>query len=218
MTRLVLFALIKCTSLFAQQLKAYHDPISYVYAQPWLGGSVCRQTHYLISTAIKGLPWPILLSFCPALTREVLFAPFKHTSLFAQQLNTCHAPHSQIYTQSGLGWLCLPQSNALAYLLSNQRLSMARLTKSGNTKGGKYHYTIDVLFDWFGSVCFANKNKSCQLSYSWFQTSQPGRQWYNDTSPFSIPWLSLCPAMTRVVLFATVKHTSLFTSGCKKVL
>ncbi len=26
----------------------------------------------------------------------------------------------------------------------------------------KYHYTIDLLFDWFGLVCFANKNKNCQ--------------------------------------------------------
>jgi hypothetical protein len=28
---------------------------------------------------------------------------------------------------------------------------------------GKYHCTIDLLFDWFGLVCFANKNKNCQL-------------------------------------------------------
>jgi hypothetical protein len=30
---------------------------------------------------------------------------------------------------------------------------------------GKYHCTIDLLFDWFGLVCFANKNKNCQQSY-----------------------------------------------------
>ncbi len=46
---------------------------------------------------------------------------------------------------------------------------------------------MDLLFDWFGLVCFANKNKNCQLSCSWFQTSQTGGQWYSDTSPFSIP-------------------------------
>jgi hypothetical protein len=28
----------------------------------------------------------------------------------------------------------------------------------------KYHCAIDILFDWFGLVCFANKNKNCQLS------------------------------------------------------
>jgi len=27
---------------------------------------------------------------------------------------------------------------------------------------GKYHCTIDLLFDWFGLACFANKNKNCQ--------------------------------------------------------
>ncbi len=53
---------------------------------------------------------------------------------------------------------------------------------------GKYHCTVDLLFDWwFGLVCFANKNKNCQLSYSQFQTSQTGGQWYSDTYPFSIP-------------------------------
>jgi hypothetical protein len=31
---------------------------------------------------------------------------------------------------------------------------------------GKYHCTIDLLFDWFGLVCFGNKNKNCQLLYS----------------------------------------------------
>ncbi len=41
----------------------------------------------------------------------------------------------------------------------------------GNTKGGSI---IDLLFYWFGLVCFANKNKNCQLSYSWFQISQKG--------------------------------------------
>jgi hypothetical protein len=26
--------------------------------------------------------------------------------------------------------------------------------------GGKYHCTVDLLFDWFGLVCFENKNKN----------------------------------------------------------
>jgi hypothetical protein len=55
---------------------------------------------------------------------------------------------------------------------------------------GKYHCTVDLLFDWFGLVCFANKNKNCQLVYSKFQTSQTGGQQYSDTSPFSIPCIN----------------------------
>jgi hypothetical protein len=27
---------------------------------------------------------------------------------------------------------------------------------------GKFNCTIDLLFDWFGLVCFANENKNCQ--------------------------------------------------------
>jgi hypothetical protein len=57
---------------------------------------------------------------------------------------------------------------------------------------GMYHCTGDLLFDWFGLVCFANKNKNSQLSYSLFQNSQTGGQRYNDTSPFSIPWVHAC--------------------------
>ncbi len=55
-------------------------------------------------------------------------------------------------------------------------------------RGKKYHCTVDLLFDWLRLVCFANKNKKCQLSYSESQTSQTGGLWYSDTSPFSIPW------------------------------
>ncbi len=61
----------------------------------------------------------------------------------------------------------------------------------------KYHCTIDLLFDWFGLVCFANK-KNCQSLYSLLQTSQTGVQWYSDTSPFSFP----CPLL-KIVLGQT---------------
>ncbi len=64
---------------------------------------------------------------------------------------------------------------------------------------GKYHCTIDLLFDWFGLVCFENKNKNYQLSYSWFQTSQTGGRRYSDTSPFSIPWPGHCIHKTSYI-------------------
>jgi hypothetical protein len=46
--------------------------------------------------------------------------------------------------------------------LSYEKAAHKILAKSGNTKRGKYHCTIDLLFDWFGLVCFASKNKNCQ--------------------------------------------------------
>ncbi len=67
-------------------------------------------------------------------------------------------------------------------------LTNSQCNQPGNTEGGKYQCAVDLLFDWFGLVCFANKNKNFQLSFSWFQTSQTGGQRYSDTSPFSIPW------------------------------
>jgi hypothetical protein len=65
-----------------------------------------------------------------------------------------------------------------------------------------YHCTIDLLIDLFGLVCFSNKNKNCQLSYSWFQTSHTGGQQYSDTSPFSIPWPYILVSSTR----ANISH------------
>jgi hypothetical protein len=37
------------------------------------------------------------------------------------------------------------------------------LLETGNTKGGKYPCTIDLLFDWFGLVCFANKKQKLSV-------------------------------------------------------
>ncbi len=88
--------------------------------------------------------------------------------------------------------------------------------QSGYTKGGQYHYTVDPLCDCFGLACFANKNKTCPLSCSWFQTSQTGGQWYSDTSPFSIPWPSLsvrsfCDEEKKsFIKFSTGEKTALF--------
>ncbi len=73
------------------------------------------------------------------------------------------------------------------HMLSVATLRAKKMIIVRNTKRGKYHCTVDLQFDWFGLVCFANKNINCQLSYSWFQTSQTGGQQYSDTSPFSIP-------------------------------
>ncbi len=79
---------------------------------------------------------------------------------------------------------------------------------AGNIKGGSVPLTSCI--DWFGLVCFAIKNKNCQLSYSWFQTSQTGGQWYSDTSPFSIPWRVL--PYTRLKRLFSDEHSSLFVT------
>jgi hypothetical protein len=54
----------------------------------------------------------------------------------------------------------------------------------GNTKGGS---TVDLLFDRFGISCMTADNFCFYLQNRLIQTSQTGGQWYNDTSPFSIP-------------------------------
>jgi len=54
---------------------------------------------------------------------------------------------------------------------------------------GKYHCTIDLLFDWFGIGCTTTDNFGFYLQNRLIQTSQTGGQTYSDTYPFSIPWL-----------------------------
>ncbi len=45
-----------------------------------------------------------------------------------------------------------------AHCVNNQALSPIRWWYQGILKG-KYHLTVDLLFDWFGLVCFANNKK-----------------------------------------------------------
>jgi hypothetical protein len=43
---------------------------------------------------------------------------------------------------------------------------------------GKYHCTVDLLFDWFGLVCFTNKTK---IVSSHRADSEPAKQEVNGT-------------------------------------
>ncbi len=85
---------------------------------------------------------------------------------------------------------CMQTRPKQFFLIFSRWLPRSPNTLAREYYRGKYHCTIDLLFDWFGLVCFAYINKNCQLTYSWFQTNQTGGQWYNDTSPFSIPCCS----------------------------
>ncbi len=84
-------------------------------------------------------------------------------------------------------WRCTRPPKLSTDCITGKHLSCPSGLYKGILKGGEYRCTSDLLFDWFGLVYFANKNKNCQLSYSWLQTSQTGGQQYSDTSPFSIP-------------------------------
>jgi hypothetical protein len=51
----------------------------------------------------------------------------------------------------------------------------------------KYHWTIDLLFDWIGISGMTTENFCFYLQNRLIQASQTGGKWYSDTSPFSIP-------------------------------
>jgi len=61
------------------------------------------------------------------------------------------------------------------------------LSPSREYQWGKYHNTIDLLFDWFWISFMTTDNLCFYLQNRLIQTSQTGGQC--DTSPFSIPWV-----------------------------
>ncbi len=88
--------------------------------------------------------------------------------------------------------------------LLNLRHQMCGLTtgvlksrRQGLLKGE--NITVPLTSCLTGLVCFINKTKNCLLSFSWFQTSQTGGQWYSDTSPFSIPRWRNVQNMTAIL-------------------
>ncbi len=81
------------------------------------------------------------------------------------------------------------------------------LGKSGNTKGG---------FDWFGISCMTKDIFCFYLQNRLIQTSQTGGQWYSDTFPLSIPWVSSNHRFERIT---SCKLTIISESAiCKKFL
>ncbi len=62
---------------------------------------------------------------------------------------------------------------------------------------GKYHCTVDLLFDWFGISCVITDNFCFYLQNRLIQTGETGGQQYSDTSPFSIPCSDLDVQQTK---------------------
>jgi hypothetical protein len=57
----------------------------------------------------------------------------------------------------------------LSVIMLNAFILRVIMLNAGITKGGmlqKYHCTVDLLFDWFGLVCFPKEYYNCQLPNS----------------------------------------------------
>ncbi len=77
-------------------------------------------------------------------------------------------------------------------------MNITRIHFAWNTKGGKYHCTVDYLFDWFGISCITTANFCFYLQNRLILMSKTGGQQYSDTSPFSIPCILACCSSTEV--------------------
>jgi hypothetical protein len=81
---------------------------------------------------------------------------------------------------------------------------------------GKYHCTIDLLFDWFGISCMTTDNFCFYLPNRLIQTRQTGGQWYSDTPPFSIPCIDVClkARLRNVYTSSVVVIGTIAMGGC----
>jgi hypothetical protein len=84
----------------------------------------------------------------------------------------------------------------------------------GNTKGGSV--TVPLTSCLTGLDCMTTDIFCFYLQKRLIQTSQTGGQWYSDTSPFSIPWLSL--SLLEVYGRASSTHCCIFffSAVCKE--
>ncbi len=86
------------------------------------------------------------------------------------------------------------------FLLRHSRFGQISLfvSLSREYSRGKYHCTVDLLFDWFGISCLNTDNFS-YLQNRKIQTRQTGGQW-NSNTPFwySLPCLIFAPTARAV--------------------
>jgi hypothetical protein len=69
---------------------------------------------------------------------------------------------------------------SLYFIAQATRVKLTR----GNTIGGSITVPLTSYLTGLDQSALQIKTKNCQLSYSFFQTSETGGQWYNDTSVF----------------------------------
>ncbi len=118
---------------------------------------------------------------------ENYFLHIYKTDYLNKEVNGTEPSHSgriNLKLHSILDYFYSHDLNCL-YLL---QIRLAGSMWTGNTKGGKYHCTIDLLFDCFGISCIITDNFCFYLQNRLIKTSQTGDQWYSDTSPCSIPY------------------------------
>ncbi len=102
-------------------------------------------------------------------------------------------------------------------LIRKYQTSLEKLAMDQGILKGKYHYTIHLLFDWFGISSLNTDNLCIYLQNRLIPTSQTGGQWYRDTSPFSIPSMNLpLPYFVEpirksfIILTRVINHRSKF--------
>ncbi len=78
---------------------------------------------------------------------------------------------------------------------------------------GKYHCTIDLLFNWFGIGCMTTDNFCFYLQNRLIQTSHSGCQWYSNTSPLVFPVVAI--AVISFLMFVKLRQNKYgYLIGC----
>ncbi len=73
---------------------------------------------------------------------------------------------------------------------------------------GKYHCTVDLLFDWFGVSCMTMDNFCFYLQNRLIQTTQTGGQWYSEP-PLVFPGQTILERKTTGLCIYNTAHKHL---------
>ncbi len=103
-----------------------------------------------------------------------------------------------IYLFNGALYIVWKFKYMLIHCIHFFQLLWCKMPKTREYQRGKYHCTVDLLFDWFQISYMTTDNFCFYLQNRLIQTSQTGGQRYSVTSPFSIPCLKLTATLSRV--------------------
>jgi hypothetical protein len=158
-------------------------PFIYTSVSPSIFAPICMSVSLSISLPIypyfplfvsQSFCFPVCLSVCLSVYLSACLSIFLSVRLsvcgkhsFEDQTWMASSSRSMVVggeTPSNAFKVPAEYSSQRSILHISCRRERNKLERLQGILKGKYHCTIDLLFDWFGLVCFANKNQNCQWS------------------------------------------------------
>jgi len=107
---------------------------------------------------------------------QYYFANFRQSANWNRQATDQKFPRSTISGKVGRRWKARE-----IQMMGDRRVKNLKISQG--TLKGKYHSTVDLLFDWFRNVHLCWVHWILYFTDAHFLTGQTGGQLYSDTSP-----------------------------------